>query len=91
MAEEIGDSPIQEAFKKAMNDIAYQLDMVFNGPPPWTNRATGFILMVFPFGDDPNNRCNYISNAERADVVRMLKNQIKRFEEQDAEKSKGRN
>jgi hypothetical protein len=30
----------------------------------------GFIVMVFPFGSD--GRINYISNADRADVVRVL-------------------
>jgi hypothetical protein len=36
---------------------------------------------VFPFGDR-SGRCNYISNgAERDDIVRMFKEQIKRFEE----------
>jgi hypothetical protein len=36
--------------------------------------------MVFPF-DDKSGRCNYISNAERPDVVRLLKEQLRHFEE----------
>jgi hypothetical protein len=37
--------------------------------------------MVFNFGDGPG-RANYISNANRDDVVTLLKEQIKRFEGQ---------
>lgn len=33
----------------------------------------GFVLLAFPFGDDPNGRLIYTSNAERADVINLLK------------------
>jgi hypothetical protein len=63
-----------------MNALAHLLDEFFNGEKKGKERAVGFILMVFNFGDD--GRCNYISNADRNDVVTMLKEQIKRFEGQ---------
>ena len=41
----------------------------------------GFCLMVFPL-EDFDGRCNYISNANRDDVVTLLKEQLARFEGQ---------
>lgn len=34
----------------------------------------GFLVMVFPFGEAPEhqNRLNYISNAQRGDVMKLL-------------------
>lgn len=37
--------------------------------------------MIFDFGEGAG-RANYISNADRADVVTLLREQLKRFEEQ---------
>jgi hypothetical protein len=48
------------------------IDKFFNRNGP---RETGFILMVFPFDGEPG-RCNYLSNAERGDVVVLLKEQL---------------
>lgn len=33
----------------------------------------GFILLAFPFGNDPHGRMIYASNADRRDVVNALK------------------
>ena len=33
----------------------------------------GFILLTFPFGDDPGKRIAYISNAQRADAINCMK------------------
>lgn len=33
----------------------------------------GFILLTFPFGDDPGSRINYMSNSQRADAINVLK------------------
>lgn len=33
----------------------------------------GFILFAFPFGDSPDNRMYYTSNANRKDAVAALK------------------
>jgi len=64
-----------------MNEIARLLDSMLNGGRTGTERQTGFVLMVFPFAGH-GGRCNYISNANRTDVVTMLKEQIRRFEGQ---------
>lgn len=82
MTERLGDGPIEEEYYHKMNVLARALDQWFNGDVTGPNRQTGFILLVFPFGDK-EGRCNYISNgADRKDVVVMMKEQIKRFEGQ---------
>lgn len=63
-----------------MNSMAQYVDRFFNGPAPDApdGRKTGFVLLVFPFGHAAG-RCNYISNANREDVVVLLKEQLARF------------
>lgn len=82
MTERLGDAPIEDRYRKAMQDVARAIDLAFNGGAKKRDRKTGFILLVFPFGDH-EGRCNYISNgANRKDVVTLFKEQIKRFEGQ---------
>jgi len=76
--EMLGDAPVEDRHRRLMNTIAHTLDEAFNGELKGADRKVGFILMVFNFGAD--GRTNYISNADRASVVEMLKEQIKRFE-----------
>jgi hypothetical protein len=79
MTERLGDAPIEPKLHKMMNALARILEEVLNGKE--RPKQNGFILLIFPF-EDHEGRCNYISNANRADVVTMLKEQIKRFEGQ---------
>ncbi len=82
MTQQLGDGPIQHEYVKKMRAIARALDEVFNGDKRGDDRGTGFVLLVFPFGEK-EGRCNYISNgADRGDVLRLLKEQAARFEEQ---------
>jgi hypothetical protein len=75
------DAPIEPAYVKQMQSIAVALDEVFNGDKTGDDRGTGFVLLVFPYGNN-DGRCNYISNgADRGDVVKLLREQIARFEE----------
>jgi hypothetical protein len=84
---QIGDAPIEEKYRQKMEALAEALDKIFNGDDAMpmargvkSKRKTGFVLLVFPFGDT-EGRCNYISNgADRGDIVTMMKEQIKRFE-----------
>lgn len=75
----LGDGPIEAKHHRMMNTLAHTLDELFNGNATGADRKTGFVLMVFPF-HGAEGRANYISNAERADVVTMLKEQLARFE-----------
>lgn len=82
MADEhtLGDGPVQPEYHEQMKRLARLVDEFFNGDLRGHDRKTGFVLMVFPFHHD--GRCNYISNADRADIVTLLKEQIARFEGQ---------
>jgi hypothetical protein len=80
--ERLGDGPIQPEYREKMNALARGLDEVLNGDAKGQDRKVGFVLLVFPFGDN-SGRCNYISNgADRKDIVTLFKEQIKRFEGQ---------
>ena len=62
--------------------VAYALDELFNKGIKGSARTTGFVLLVFPFGDN-SGRCNYISNgANRSDIVKLLREQANRFDTQ---------
>jgi hypothetical protein len=81
MSDKIGDQPIEPRFASTMKKIANTIDDIYNGDDARTPRATvGFILMVFPFGG-PGFRTNYISNADKDDVIALLEDQVKRLKE----------
>jgi hypothetical protein len=66
-----------------MKDMAGKIDRYFNGEFRGADRKVGFVLMVFPFGELVEGRCNYISNgADRKDIVTLMKEMIARFEGQ---------
>ena len=76
--------PIDPAFRQEMNAIAHVLDGHFNGPAlPGLGerpRTVGFFLAVFPFGENgEEGRFNYISNADRLDIVTLLTEMRARF------------
>jgi hypothetical protein len=79
----IGDGPIEQRYRERMNAVASGLDTFFNGEARGADRKTGFVLLVFPFGDD-SGRCNYISNADKIDIAKMMEEQIKRIRERAA-------
>lgn len=72
--------PIQEQYRRMMSDLARHIDVIFNGDKKGLERKTGFALVVFPFGDAPKGRVNYISNANREDMIVALKEFIARNE-----------
>lgn len=78
---EYGDQPIEPNYVSMMEMVAKAIDRIFNGDKHGSDRDTGFILLVFPFGEK-EGRCNYISNgADRRDVLKLLREQAKRFEQ----------
>jgi hypothetical protein len=82
---QLGDRPIQQEYYEKMNHVAAALDKVFNEGSKGNARKTGFVLMIYPFGnlEKGDARCNYISNgADRKDVVALMKEMIARFEGQ---------
>ena len=88
MTERLGDAPIQAEYIEEMNAIATVLNETFNGKLKGDARKTGFVLLVFPFGEK-EGRCNFISNgADRRDIVTLFKEMIRRFEGQPEVKGK---
>lgn len=90
--EMLGDAPIEPVVYQTMNALGRSLDEMLNGPRPPApmkyKKTWGFVLMCFPFDDGPG-RCNYISNADRKDVITLLKEQISRFEGMPEASGKG--
>ncbi len=76
----LGTGPIELAYAVKMKALARDLDRIFNGDQQGDDRTTGFVLLIFPFGEAPG-RCNYISNAERDDVIALLRQQLAYFED----------
>jgi hypothetical protein len=87
--ERLGDAPIDPKFRAVMNDLAADLDTLFNPGLKDTERMVGFVLLAFPLAGH-EGLVNYISNTDRADVVTMLKEQLARFEGQSEIKGEGR-
>lgn len=79
MSKRLGDAPIEPKLHEVLNSLARGLDDVLNADVK--PKKNGFILLVFPF-ENHDGHCNYISNANRADVVVLLKEQLARFEGQ---------
>ncbi|MFL5655952.1 MAG: hypothetical protein ACJ8CB_17465 [Ktedonobacteraceae bacterium] len=65
---------------RIMNTLASVLDETFNDELKGKDRHTGFCLMVFPFHGDQESVANYVSNANRDDMLAMLKKLVERFE-----------
>lgn len=75
----LGDQPIEPEYDAKMRQLAGAIDEFFNEGATGEARSTGFLLLVYPFGDK-SGRCNFISNgADRRDVVALFKEMIARF------------
>ena len=72
------DGPIEEEYHAQLNAIAEALDKTLNGKLKGEDRALGFILLMFEFGEE--GRVNYISNAEREHCLCAMKEFIARAE-----------
>jgi len=79
---------IDIAYRAQMNTLAASLDKAFNGDKRGRDKTTGFVLLMFPFGAEEGARTNYISNADRRDIVVALKEIVARFEGQPAIKGR---
>jgi hypothetical protein len=76
----IGSGPVDPRYVEAMKTVGRAIDMMFNPDGP-KNRTVGWIVITFAFGNAKEGELvNYMSNADRADVVTMLKEQLRYFE-----------
>lgn len=83
VSKQLGDGPIDKAYRESMNRLANDIDHAFNGDAKGADRKVGFVMLVFEFGELVEGRCNFISNgADRKDIVALFKEMIARFEGQ---------
>lgn len=81
MSENDQHRPIEPQHHAQMNALAEAIDEVFNGKAKHPNKKTGFVLLVFPFGDAKDGRANYISNgANRKDIAILFREMAARFD-----------
>ena len=72
---------------EAMTTIAFAIDRTLNGEevmtsPDTVQRANGFVLLMYPYGDH-SGRSVFISNgASREDVIRMFESQIEKLKKE---------
>lgn len=79
----LGDAPVEEEYHARMTAVARTVDEFFNGDAKGPDRKVGFVLLVFPFEEKGEGRCNFMSNgANRQDIVTLFKEMIARFEGQ---------
>ena len=85
----LGDSPIEPQYLEQMRAVAQALDEVFNGDKKHPHKETGFVLLVFAYGEK-KGRANFISNgADRRDIATLFKEMIARFEGFPEQKGRG--
>jgi len=71
------EQPIEPEVVEQMNTLGHAIDEMFN---PDGKKKWGFALLVFKFGQGNDHRSNYISNADRADMLATMKEFIARAE-----------
>ncbi len=88
MSKQPDHQPIEEKHRAVMNEIG---DLISGAINPDGIKCNGFALLVFPFGQ-PNDehRCNYISNANREDMLATMKEFIARSEGRFVETEAGK-
>lgn len=72
--------PIEPQFLGVMNALASGLDAALNGEAKGHDRKVGFVLFTFNFGQFDGGRVNYISNADRTDMIASVKEWLGRAE-----------
>lgn len=84
----MGD-PIQQRYRAMMNGLAEGLDSIFNGKLDGEPKKVGFVLLTFEFGKTEGGRVNYISNADRTDMIAAMHEWLARAEGRYAENEGG--
>ena len=80
---QLGDATAEDT--ALMRRLARAVNKILNGSHEnHENDRIGFVVMVFPFRAT-DARCNYVSNAMRSDVLALLREQVRRFEETEKE------
>lgn len=66
--------------EEIMRAMAKAMDQALNGSNG--KKENGFVILIFPFDAPEGARVNYVSNADRRDIVAALKEITARFEGQ---------
>lgn len=66
--------------EEIMRAMAKAMDQALNGSNG--KKENGFVILIFPFDGPEGARVNYVSNADRRDIVAPLKEITARFEGQ---------
>lgn len=66
--------------EEIMRGMAKAMDQALNGSNG--KKENGFVILIFPFDGPDGARVNYVSNADRRDIVAALKEITARFEGQ---------
>lgn len=70
--------PVDPKYRELLNATAKGLDDIFNGEEK--PRRIGFALFIFEFGKVEGGRVNYVSNAERAEMLVAVREWLARAE-----------
>lgn len=73
-------APIQKRYREMMNALAEGIDQILNGKGKPEPKKVGFVLLMFEFGQTEGGRVNYISNADRADMIAAMHEWLARAE-----------
>lgn len=77
--------PIEDRYREDMRELAALIDEGLNPGLEGDERTTGFVLLMFPFRK--TGRMNYISNAERGQITKALRELVDSFEADAARKA----
>lgn len=71
-------SPVDPKYRDMLNGLAKGIDEAFNGDV--RPKQVGFAVLLFNFGKIESGRMNWISNADRKDMIVALKEMIAQLE-----------
>lgn len=80
------EEPIEQKYRAMMRDLAESFDSLVN--EPGKPKTTGFAIFIFDFDD--TKRVNYISNANRVDMIAAMKEWLARAEGRVADGGEGK-
>lgn len=64
--------PVEERYQKQLYAIGNAIDKFLN-PSEDGFKKIGFVILMFSFDNKQEDRMNYLSNAQRGDVIRAMK------------------
>jgi hypothetical protein len=72
--------PIDPSRREKLNRLASHLDHYWNGERVGADKTIGFAVFIFEFGKVEGARIDYVSNADRADMIKSVKEWLARVE-----------